>query len=200
MKKTIILFYFLFVVLTLNVQSQINKKEIASLPLYTITVYEEGIEWGDIVIELYPEIAPKMCRNFDSLVAIRFYDGTAFHRSVPSYVIQGGDPNSKDKPKDTWGNGDSSQVNIPAEFSSLKHEKGIVSTARDVDINSGNSQFFICMKSAPKLDGKYTIFGKVISGMELAEKINSVKCEKQTLFDEISSPIKKITMKIRKQK
>ena len=169
-------------------------------PKYTITVEQAGKTLGDIEIELFPEIAQKMCRNFDSLVSIKFYDGTAFHRAVPGYIIQGGDPNSKDKPKELWGFGDTLQRRIPAEFSKYMHERGVISSARNMEnINSAASQFFICLNTLPDLDKKYTIFGNVIKGIELADVISKVKVEKHPKTGEKTLPVKKVTMKIVKK-
>lgn len=161
-------------------------------PQYMISVTQSGKKLGDIVLELFPDIAPKHCRNFDSLVSIKFYDGTAFHRVIPGFMIQGGDPNSKNKPEEMWGMGDNNQKKIPAEFSKLKHERGTVSAARSQDINSATSQFFICVAPAPHLDGQYSIFGKVISGMEVADKIVNTPRNKS------DRPLKKVEMKIKK--
>jgi peptidyl-prolyl cis-trans isomerase B (cyclophilin B) len=107
-------------------------------------------------------------------------------------MIQGGDPNSKNKPEDTWGFGDPSQTRVPAEFSSLKHKRGILSAARSNDPNSANSQFFICVKDSFFLDGKYTIYGQVIKGMEVADKIVDAERNK------MDRPLNKIEMKIEK--
>jgi Peptidyl-prolyl cis-trans isomerase (rotamase) - cyclophilin family len=113
-------------------------------------------------------------------------------------MMQGGDPNSKSKPKDTWGYGDPSQKTVPAEFSDLKHKRGTISAARTQDPNSATSQFFICFKDAPWLDGKYTIFGEVIDGFDVLDKVENTKVEKQPKSSEVSSPVEKIEMKIRK--
>ena len=164
-------------------------------PQYKISVTQSGQSLGDIVLELYPDVAPQHCRNFDSLVSIKFYDGTAFHRVIPGFMIQGGDPNSKDKPKETWGRGDPSQRMIPAEFSNISHKRGILSTARRGDnINSATSQFFICVDDALQLDGQYTVFGHVLTGMDVADKIVNSKREDN------DRPIEKITIKIVKIK
>ncbi len=124
-------------------------------PRYVISVTHQGKQVGTITLELFPDVAPKHCANFDSLVAAGFYDGTAFHRVIPGFMIQGGDPNSKNKPKNTWGTGDPSQKTVPAEFSDITHARGILSTARKGnDINSATSQFFIMVKDTPQLDGQ----------------------------------------------
>jgi len=165
---------------------------------YVITVKQGDKLLGDIKIHLFPNVAPEHCRNFDSLVSIGFYNGTAFHRVVPGFMMQGGCPNSKNKPKNTWGMGDPSQRKLKAEFSNLKHKRGTISAARTNDPNSATSQFFICFKDAPWLDGKYTIFGEVIDGWEVLDKVEKVKLEKQPYSDEVSSPVEKIEMTIKK--
>jgi cyclophilin family peptidyl-prolyl cis-trans isomerase len=108
-------------------------------------------------------------------------------------MIQGGDPNSKNKPKETWGEGDPAQRNIPAEFNNINHTRGILSAARAEDINSANSQFFIMVSDHPRLDHKYTAFGKVISGMETVDKIvNAPRDDKDNPLDKIIMEIEKI--------
>lgn len=171
-----------------------NKKETKSeRPQYEITAVQNGVELGKIVIELFPDVAPKHVANFDSLVAIKFYDGCAFHRVIPGFMIQGGDPNSKTEPRERWGYGQPGQTRVPAEFSNLKHKRGIVSAARSQDPNSATSQFFICVADAPHLDGKYSIFGQVVSGMEVADKIVSApRDQRDNPFDKIEMYIKKI--------
>lgn len=158
-------------------------------PKYEITVTSNGNELGKIVVELFPDVAPKHVHNFDSLVAIKFYDGTAFHRVIPDFMIQGGDPNSKDKPRSTWGIGDPSQTKVPAEFNDVNHVRGILSAARSQNPNSATSQFFIMHKDAPHLDGQYTAYGQVVTGIEVVDLV----CEQPK---EGSSPIDKIEMKI----
>ncbi len=193
-------FFFILAILLLTQTGEIMSKERkidpkAKHPKYEITVTQKGKEFGKIVIETYPELAPLHCRNFDSLVSIGFYNGTAFHRVIPGFMIQGGDPNSKNKPKELWGIGDPSQKTIPAEFSNVHHARGIVSTARKGnDINSATSQFFIMVADAPHLDGQYTVFGKVISGMEFADKVVNVPTEVP------NRPIDKVEMVIKKLK
>jgi cyclophilin family peptidyl-prolyl cis-trans isomerase len=109
-------------------------------------------------------------------------------------MIQGGDPNSKDKPINTWGYGDPSQTKVPAEFSNLKHVKGILSAARATDINSATSQFFICVATASHLDGKYSIYGNVVSGLNFADSIVNVPRNMTT-----NNPIEKVEMYITKK-
>ncbi len=163
-------------------------------PQYKITVTQKGDTLGKIIIELFPDIAPKHVANFDSLVSIGFYDGTAFHRVIPGFMIQGGDPNSKTQPRERWGFGDPSQTRVPAEFSKISHRRGIVSAARAADPNSATSQFFICVADATWLDGQYSVFGRVLKGMEVADKIVNVP------RDQRDNPIDKVEMTIVKLK
>ncbi len=125
---------------------------------------------GKIVFNLLPDIAPETVRNFTKLVESGFYDGTLFHRIIPGFMIQGGDPNSKLPEKSKWGSGGPGYT-INAEFSSRSHLRGIVSMARATDPNSAGSQFFIVTTDSTFLDGEYTVFGEVIEGMNVADKI-----------------------------
>ncbi len=125
---------------------------------------------GKIVFNLLPDIAPETVRNFTKLVESGFYDGTLFHRIIPGFMIQGGDPNSKLPEKSKWGSGGPGYT-INAEFSSRSHLRGIVSMARATDPNSAGSQFFIVTTDSTFLDGEYTVFGEVMEGMDVADKI-----------------------------
>ena len=137
-------------------------------------------KFGNIVISFRDDIAPKTVANFENLTKSGFYDGTIFYRITPGFIIQGGDPNTKNGPRNTWGNGDAGYT-IPPEFSKLKHTKYMVSMAhRAAEINSASSQFFIVLGNAPWLDGKYTIFGEVISGQDVVDKIASIKTDPKT--------------------
>ena len=127
---------------------------------------------GKIEIELYPEAAPKTVANFTKLVGEGFYDGIIFHRVIPGFMIQGGDP---------LGNGmGGAEENIVGEFKAngfnnpIKHTRGVISMARAYDPNSASSQFFIMHANAPHLDGQYAAFGKVVSGMEVVDEIASI--------------------------
>jgi dolichyl-diphosphooligosaccharide---protein glycosyltransferase len=131
-------------------------------------------EFGNIVIALKPEVAPKTVENFVKLANSNFYDGTLFHRIMPNFMIQGGDPNTKDQPPQTWGTGGPG-YSIDAELSDIKHTKYIVSMARGNDINSAGSQFFIMVGNAPWLDGLYTVFGEVVEGHDVVDKIAALQ-------------------------
>ncbi len=126
---------------------------------------------GEIVIKFFPDLAPKHVESFKKLAKDGFYDGTAFHRVIPGFMIQGGDPNSKNADaRHSHGTGGPG-YSIPAEFSDRKHTRGTLSAARSQDPNSAGSQFFLCVADSPWLDGQYSIFGEVVSGMEAADKI-----------------------------
>ena len=140
-------------------------------PRFQILTKRNNATLGIINMELFPNIAPKHTRNFDSLVSIQFFDSTAFHRVIPGFVIQGGDPNSRHGAISTWGQGQASQPTVNAEFSKAKHVRGALSAARDANINSANSQFFICHAAAPSLDGQYSIYGRVTSGINYVDTI-----------------------------
>ncbi|MFM7053902.1 MAG: peptidylprolyl isomerase [Bacteroidota bacterium] len=142
-------------------------------PQYQILTKRAGAYLGTINIELFPLIAPLHTHNFDSLVNDQFFDSTAFHRVVPGFVIQGGDPNTISGPISTWGQGQPWQQNVPAEFNAVRHVRGIIGAARDNDPNSANSQFYICVANATFLDGNYTVYGKVTSGLNIVDTIVS---------------------------
>ena len=133
--------------------------------------------FGKMVFELLPDIAPETVRNFVTLAKRSFYDGTLFHRVIPGFMIQGGDPNTKKPDKSKWGVGGPGH-NIKAEFSSKSHLRGIVSMARAMDPNSAGSQFFIVTKDSTFLDKQYTVFGKVTEGMDIADKIVNLPRDK----------------------
>ena len=148
-----------------------------------VAVFETG--YGRIVIEFLPAVAPKHVRNFKDLASTGFYDGTRFHRIVrdkttPS-AVQGGDPNTISGAPSIWGQGQRGQRTVPAEISTLTHQRGIVSAARrSDDINSATSQFFICVATQPGFDGQYSIFGRVIDGMNVVDSIARAPTEAST--------------------
>ena len=125
---------------------------------------------GEIVVQFFPELAPKHVESFKKLVKEGFYDGTAFHRVIPGFMIQGGDPNSKDPDNRAAHGTGGPGYSIPAEFSDRKHTRGILSAARSQDPNSAGSQFFLCVADSPWLDNQYSIFGEVISGWKSPTK------------------------------
>ncbi len=121
------------------------------------------LTYGRVVIQLLPDVAPKTVARIKELARQGFYDGTPFHRVIANFMAQGGDPTGT-------GTGGSGQ-RLEAEFSAVKHVRGTVSMARSSDVNSADSQFFICLAPAPHLDGQYTAFGQVIEGMEFVDRI-----------------------------
>ena len=125
---------------------------------------------GQINLRFFPNVAPNHVRNFIDLSQSGFYAGTKFHRVIPGFVIQGGDPNTKAGDPSTWGTGGSPN-NVKAEFNSIKHTRGILSMARTGDPDGASSQFFICVADVEQLDNQYTVFGEVTQGMEVVDKI-----------------------------
>ena len=128
---------------------------------------------GDITIRFFPEVAPNHVNNFIELAKKGFYNGTTFHRVIPGFVIQGGDPNSKDPDRSKHGMGGPG-YQLKAEFNKKPHRRGTLSMARSANPDSAGSQFFICVADVPSLDGQYTVFGEVTKGIEVADKIVSL--------------------------
>ncbi|MFI5303250.1 MAG: peptidylprolyl isomerase [Nitrospiria bacterium] len=127
---------------------------------------------GEIEVSFFSDLAPGHVSNFLSLAGKKFYDETTFHRVIPGFMIQGGDPNTRLHKEDRSVHGMGGPgYTINAEFSKKSHKRGIVSMARAASPNSAGSQFFICVADAPFLDGQYTVFGEVVSGMDVADKI-----------------------------
>lgn len=128
-------------------------------------------KFGDMEVKFFPDKAPKHVENFIKLAKSGFYDKTIFHRVIPGFMIQGGDPNTKDPNKpETYGMGGPTE-RLKAEFNDIPHRRGILSMARTNDPNSAGSQFFIVVKDSNFLDGQYTVFGEVVKGMDAADKI-----------------------------
>lgn len=134
---------------------------------------------GRIVLMFFPDKAPNHVENFKKLAKKGFYDGTKFHRVIPGFMIQGGDPNSKNDDRSDDGMGDPG-YKIKAEFNDVHHSKGILSMARSNDPDSAGSQFFIMVAEAPFLDNQYTAFGRAVEGMDVADKIVALKTDPQT--------------------
>ncbi|MFQ3587146.1 MAG: peptidylprolyl isomerase [Fimbriimonadaceae bacterium] len=149
---------------------------------------------GEIVIEFRPDLAPKTVENFQKLAAKGFYEGTRFHRVIPGFMIQGGDPNSKEADRSRHGMGGPGYT-INAEFNELPHNRGTVSMARTQDPNSAGSQFFIVVKDSNFLDRQYTGFGTVVKGMEVADKIVALPRDaRDNPLDSNPAVIEKITL------
>ena len=156
---------------------------------------------GNITIEFFPGAAPKHVNNFINLSKTGFYDGTIFHRIVKDFVIQGGDPTTKNSTqKDRWGTGGPGYT-IDAEFNDIPHERGIISMARTGDPNSAGSQFFIVTKDARFLDNQYTVFGRVIDGMEIVDKIEDLTTNQSSdqPIDFEKAKIQKVMIEQRKE-
>ena len=148
---------------------------------------------GEMVFEFWPEVAPKTVANFKKLAREGFYNGTAFHRIIKGFMIQGGDPNTKDLTKeDSYGQGGPGYT-IPAEFNGRSHQFGVISMARSSDPNSAGSQFFICNGDASQLDHKYTAFGKLIKGENVLKEISDTPVVPNQM-GEPSKPTKRIVI------
>lgn len=147
-------------------------------------------KFGKIKIQFFYELAPKHIASFKKLAKKGFYNQTTFHRVIPGFMIQGGDPLSKDPQKRAMHGTGGPGYTIPAEFSDRSHKRGIVSAARAQDPNSAGSQFFICVKDSPFLDNKYSVFGQVIAGMDVVDKIVAQK------RDERDNPLERIEMTV----
>ena len=161
-------------------------------------------KFGDIKLEFFNEIAPKHVESFKLHAQNGYYDGTIFHRVIPGFMIQGGDPLSKSEDKSRHGTGGNaakyfgigdenseSTWDLPAEFSATPHERGILSMARSQNPDSGGSQFFICVADARFLDNQYTVFGKVVSGMDVVDSIvNAPRDARDNPDDRIEMKVK----------
>lgn len=165
------------------------KKGVAPVADNEIAVIEmEQPAFGTIKIELYSNIAPKMVAQFKELAKAGVYNGTTFHR-VNATLIQGGDPFSKDADTSNDGQGNSDKPNVLAEFSDIPYEVGTVGAARTQDPDSANAQFFITLKREPQFDNKYTVFGKVIDGLNNARTISGVNPKEK------ERPVENVTIK-----
>ena len=147
-------------------------------------------KFGKIEMEFFEDKAPGHVKNFKDLAKKGFYNGTTFHRVIPGFMIQGGDPNTKSDDRATHGMGGPGH-SIQAEFNDTPHKRGILSMARSQDPNSAGSQFFIVVKKSSFLDGKYTAFGKVLSGMAVADQIVNAPRDKR------DNPDERIEMKVK---
>ena len=169
-------------------------------PIFQILTKRNNATLGIIKVELFPLIAPKHVRNFDSLVSVQFFDTIAFHRVVPGFVIQGGDPNSRHGSPCSWGYGQAGQPTVNAEFTNARHVRGALSAARSNNINSATSQFFICVADAPNLNNSYSLYGRVVGGMNYVDTIvnaprlttNVYSCAPNVVYT--SMPVQKIEM------
>ena len=171
-------------------------------------------KFGDMVVEFYDDVAPMHVESFKILADEGYFDGTTFHRVIPGFVIQGGDPNSKDEDRMNDGTGgragkffgigreeDSNSWMIPAEFNDKDHVKGTLSMARSSNPNSGSSQFFICHAATPQLNNQYTVFGQVIEGLDVIDQIVYSETPKKQnpgyRGPDGDNPFEKVEMKIK---
>lgn len=158
----------------------------------------ETADYGRIVIELYPNIAPRAVERFKKLINEKFYDGTAVHRVDPGLgIIQGGDPLTKGSNAAAYGTGNSPYPNVPAEFSDIPYERGTLGAARTSDINGANCQWFVTLKRQPAFDKKYTVFGRVIDGINNAEIIMKAPTAEGTNRPSDKVVIKSVTLQPR---
>jgi peptidyl-prolyl cis-trans isomerase B (cyclophilin B) len=148
---------------------------------------------GEMVVQFWTDAAPNTIENFKKLAREGYYDGTIFHRIVKGFMIQGGDPNSKDPAKEnSYGEGGPS-YKIKAEFNDHSHERGVLSMARSSDPDSAGSQFFICLAPVRRLDHQYTTFGKLIKGADVLEKIGDTPVTRNS-SGEMSKPTKRVVV------
>ena len=178
-----------------------NEQAQPSIPQKEVAVITT--QYGDMVVEFFEGSAPKHVESFKKHAKDGYYDGTIFHRVIPGFMIQGGDPNTKGDNKGSYGTGghaakfygfgeenDPESWNLPAEFSDMRHKRGVLSMARSSSPNSGGSQFFICAADAPHLDGQYTVFGQVAQGDAVISQIVNLP------RDSKDNPTNRIEMKI----
>jgi len=182
LKATIILFSCLLI----NSVISADEQTVDAVPVDVVI----ETKFGNIELKLFPDVAPGHVENFLKLAKSGFYDGTIFHRVIPGFMIQGGDPNSKGSDKLTHGTGGPGYA-IDAEFNNKPHVRGTLSMARSRDPDSAGSQFFIVVKKSSFLDHQYTVFGEVVSGLEVADEIVSQK------RDAGDNPLERIEVKIR---
>jgi len=147
---------------------------------------------GDMVVQFWTDAAPETIANFKKLARSGFYNGTIFHRIVQGFMIQGGDPNSKDPAKESIYGAGTAGYRIKAEFNDHPHDRGVISMAREPDPNSASCQFFICLAPVHRLDHQYTTFGKVIKGLDVLDKIGDMPVTMQ--HGEQSKPTQRVTI------
>jgi len=192
--KYLKIFFALLVLLLFGVSAhaEVKHKKFTREEIKKMAETKAAIEtkFGTIELKFFPEVAPNHVDNFIQLAKKGFYDGTTFHRIIPGFMIQGGDPNSRDTDRSKHGMGDPG-YKLKAEFNDRPHKKGTLSMARSRNPDSAGSQFFICVADTPWLDRQYTVFGEVTSGIEVADEI--VKQPK----DGRDNPNERIEMKVR---
>lgn len=181
MKRSLLLISVIIAVFSFSACNKTNSNNNTSTPTVKTGVKPvadsqvaviQTADYGRIVVELYPNIAPQHVERFKKLINEHFYDGTAVHRVDPDLgIIQGGDPQTKGGNQQIWGSGSSPYPNVPAEFSDILYERGTLGAARTQDVNGANCQWFITLKRQAAFDKQYTVFGKVIDGIKNAEII-----------------------------
>jgi len=187
---TLAVFAFMFTVSAFS--QEVRNKSFTAEEIEKMKAVQAVIQtsFGDITLKFFPDIAPNHVNNFIELAKSGFYNGTTFHRVIPNFMIQGGDPNSKSPDRNIHGTGGPG-YSLKAEFSDKDHKRGIVSMARSANPDSAGSQFFICTADAPHLNNQYTAFGEVIKGMDAVDKIVS---QKRDIRD---NPLEKIEIKVK---
>lgn len=165
---------FVLILLAHTASTEVREKKFTEEEIKKMAETKAVVEtkFGNIELRFFPDVAPNHVNNFIELAKKGFYDGTTFHRVIPGFMIQGGDPNSKSHDKSTHGMGGPG-YQLKAEFNSKPHKRGTLSMARSASPDSAGSQFFICVADAPSLDKQYTVFGEVVSGVDVADKIVS---------------------------
>jgi peptidyl-prolyl cis-trans isomerase B (cyclophilin B) len=193
MKKVLLVFAVLLGIFTNSqgfAQQAVKKFTVQEIKQMSMTKAIIETKFGNITLKFFPDVAPGHVNNFIELAKKGFYDGTTFHRVIPGFMIQGGDPNSKNPDKGMHGMGGPGYT-IKAEFNAKPHKRGTLSMARSQSPDSAGSQFFICVKDSPFLDRQYTVFGEVESGMETVDKIVSQP------RDPRDNPNERIEMKVK---
>ena len=188
-KYLVVLFMVMFAV---SAYAEVKDKKFTKEEIQKMAKTRAVIEtkFGNIELKFFPDVAPNHVNNFIELAQKGFYDGTIFHRVIPGFMIQGGDPNSKDPDKSKHGTGGPGYT-VKAEFNQKPHKRGTLSMARSSNPDSAGSQFFICVADSSFLDGQYTVFGEVISGMEVVDKIVSQPRDRR------DNPNERIEMKVK---
>jgi peptidyl-prolyl cis-trans isomerase B (cyclophilin B) len=193
MKKVLLVFAVLLCIFTNSpgiAQQELKKFTGQEIKKMSMTKAIIETKFGNITLKFFPDVAPGHVNNFIELAKKGFYDGTTFHRVIPGFMIQGGDPNTKNPDKGMHGMGGPGYT-IKAEFNAKPHKRGTLSMARAQSPDSAGSQFFICVKDSPFLDRQYTVFGEVESGMEAVDKIVSQP------RDPRDNPNERIEMKVK---
>ncbi len=183
---------FMLTVAGVQAYAQMAPKKLTAQEIKKMSTTNAIIEtkFGNVTLKFFPDVAPGHVKNFIDLAKKGFYDGTTFHRVIPGFMIQGGDPNSKNPDKRTHGMGGPGYT-IKAEFNDRPHKRGTLSMARAQNPDSAGSQFFICVKDSPFLNHQYTVFGEVESGMDVVDKIVSQP------RDQNDNPNERIEMKVK---